>query len=315
MAESMKDLRRPAKKELRKAQNFGDLEMITNFLNTSDGMNKSNSGKENQDTVDEDSEDNESDDGGIEDFYIASRKVTNQVEEERDALKLELRMMMDQGDLLTDELESEKREKALIQFTISSFQKERDNLKEKLTSIKFERENVKNADKTDIPVIESSLKQTIHPLSRRKSAGSKRDSTESQIEVKGSRAKTDPENSMMAGNKRVDGDEKSFIKRSIVTGSAVKKTRTCSKFGDSCMGCTTPECDVCIYCLDRPSRGGQLKLKQKCLKRRCWSDSITDPVLKEPVVAVSVELSCDKCSQDFRRKEQLKRHKLMTHGA
>jgi len=36
-----------------------------------------------------------------------------------------------------------------------------------------------------------------------------------------------------------------------------------------CAGCKTPDCNKCIYCLDKPKNGGKLVLKKKCKEREC----------------------------------------------
>lgn len=36
-----------------------------------------------------------------------------------------------------------------------------------------------------------------------------------------------------------------------------------------CQGCTAEECGVCRFCLDRPKRGGENRLRQPCVRRTC----------------------------------------------
>ena len=281
---------------------------------TEDILDK-NKAMENHDIESEDGEESESEDEGIEDFYIASRKVTNQVEEERDSLKNELRMMRAKRDSLEEELMTEKREKELMRRILTITKKERDCLKEEIRAIKLEEVDKKEADQSNKPVVKGSVQKTIRASSRRKSSVSELTSTEDKVEDECPEAKTNHENPKIATNQIVEGDEKKTRRQSTVTFSAVKKTRNC-KFGDFCQGCPTPECEICIFCLDRPSRGGKNRLKQNCLERKCRSDSVLESVPEEQEVGTeSMELSCDQCSQDFRRNEQLKRHMITTHGA
>ena len=55
----------------------------------------------------------------------------------------------------------------------------------------------------------------------------------------------------------------------MVVKSTGKKKRTRCPFGPDCQGCKVPECGECVYCLDRPSRGGPGIKKQKCRLRKC----------------------------------------------
>ena len=311
MAETIKDTRRLAEKESRNESLGVSMASNTNRRKTTiteDILDK-NKAEKNHVVESEDGEESESEDEGIEDFYIASRKVTNQVEEERDSLKNELRMMRAKRDSLEEELMTEKREKELMRRILTITKKERDCLKEEIRAIKLEEVDKTEADKSNKPVVESGVS------SCRKSSVSKLTSTEDKVEDKCPEAKTDTEHPKIACNQIVEGDEKKTRRQSTVTFSAVKKTRNC-KFGDFCQGCPTPECEICIFCLDRPSRGGKNRLKQKCLERKCRSDSVLESVPEEQEVGTeSVELSCDECSQDFRRNEQLKRHMITTHGA
>ena len=59
--------------------------------------------------------------------------------------------------------------------------------------------------------------------------------------------------------------------KSVVQTLALKIKRKC-KLGPGCLGCLTPECAVCRFCLDRPSRGGSFTLRQKCVQRTCKTD-------------------------------------------
>ena len=43
-----------------------------------------------------------------------------------------------------------------------------------------------------------------------------------------------------------------------------KRQRKCE-----CVGCGSIDCKICKYCLDLKKYGGQGKLKQKCIERRC----------------------------------------------
>ena len=326
MADKGKDSRRPKENETRKTQyevekNHGPRdESPEESVATNTNRRKSilindtvetNKAEENLDKEDKNDEETESDDEGIEDFYIASRKVTNQVEEERDSLKNELRMMRITRDSLEEELKREKREKELMRYTLTSIKKDRDHFREELRAIMLGGQDKTDADKVNISLVENSAKKNILASSRTKSSVSKLKSIEEKVEDKGYKVKTDPENPKIAFNQIVEGDEKKTRRHSIATFSAVKKTRNCRTFGDSCQGCSTPECQICVFCLDHPSRGGKHKLKQKCQERKCRSDKVTESVPEEQV---DTELSCDECSQDFRRKDQLKRHMTKTHG-
>jgi len=41
------------------------------------------------------------------------------------------------------------------------------------------------------------------------------------------------------------------------------------KFPGDCTGCSQPSCETCPPCMDKPSRGGPNRLKQKCVQRKC----------------------------------------------
>lgn len=47
-----------------------------------------------------------------------------------------------------------------------------------------------------------------------------------------------------------------------------KKTPRRTRCG-TCEGCLAPECGECKFCLDRPKRGGEGKLRQPCVRRAC----------------------------------------------
>ena len=68
-------------------------------------------------------------------------------------------------------------------------------------------------------------------------------------------------------------------RKSRVTCLANKRHRfkACTK----CSGCLIPDCQECIYCLDKPKYGGRFVLKQKCVSRAC----------KNPVMA-----TCKSCT-------------------
>ncbi|KAJ8599435.1 hypothetical protein CTAYLR_007998 [Chrysophaeum taylorii] len=54
------------------------------------------------------------------------------------------------------------------------------------------------------------------------------------------------------------------------TTSSSKKPRAARRQRcGSCAGCTADECGVCKFCLDRPKRGGENKLRQPCVRRTC----------------------------------------------
>ena len=54
-----------------------------------------------------------------------------------------------------------------------------------------------------------------------------------------------------------------------VPGSAQKRPRAGCRLGARCLGCPAPECGHCSCCLDKPSRGGANRLKQRCVERKC----------------------------------------------
>ena len=284
--ESMNNLRRPAGKTARKTKNVLvenlktrskglDESMTTNtnrregtitdFLNANNDIIDKNEDKENYYIEDGNSEESGSDDEEIEDFYIASRKVTNQVEEERDSLKDELMMMRDERDSLKEDLKREKREQELMRFSITSIKKDRDRFKEELTAFmafSLEREKETVADKANGPAAESSVKQPLRASSRRKSSVPKLSSSEDKVEDE------------LKPTRRLATNELKVTKRKL-------------------------EDDQLPHARQRKAR----------------SDLITESGPGEPVNTESVKLSCDECGQDFRRKEQLKRHMVMTHGA
>jgi len=65
----------------------------------------------------------------------------------------------------------------------------------------------------------------------------------------------------------VKDDNNNKSKRSVFKcpSNKIHKKTGCKK----CPGCKAPECNVCIYCLDKPKNGGRLVLKQKCKERVC----------------------------------------------
>ena len=64
------------------------------------------------------------------------------------------------------------------------------------------------------------------------------------------------------------------IQKSVVQKLALRRKRKC-KVGPGCLGCLTPECLICRFCLDRPSRGGSFTLRQKCEQRTCRTEGGT----------------------------------------
>ena len=283
--DSMNNLRRPAGKAARKIQKVVgenletrskglDESMTTNtnrregtltdFLNANNDIIDDNKDKENEYIEDGNSEESGSDEE-IEDFYIASRKVTNQVEEERDSLKDELMMMRDERDSLKEDLKREKREQELMRFSITSIKKDRDRFKEELKAFmafSLEREKEMEDDKAKGPAPEISVKQPLRVSSRRKSSVPKLSSMEDKVE-----------------------DEWKTTRKLATKEFKVTK---------------------------RKLEDDQLP---QARQRKARSDLVTVSVPEEPVTGEVVKLSCDECSQDFRRKEQLKRHMVMTHGA
>ena len=279
--DSMNNLRRPAGKAARKIQKVvgGNLETrskgldesmttntnrregtLTDFLNANNDIIDDNKDKDNEYIEDGNSEESGSDEE-IEDFYIASRKVTNQVEEERDSLKAELMMMRDERDSLKEDLKRKKREQELMRFSITSIKKDRDRFKEELKAfMAFSLEREKETAKGPAPEI--SVKQPLRASSRRKSSVSKLSSMEDKVE-----------------------DEWKTTRRLATKEFKVTK---------------------------RKLEDDQLP---QARQRKARSDFVTESVPEEPVTGEVVKLSCDECSQDFRRKEQLKRHMVMTHGA
>ena len=69
-----------------------------------------------------------------------------------------------------------------------------------------------------------------------------------------------------------ESPERNMLKQvhfNLPTPSTLSKRRRCSKFGEDCLGCAWPDCGECVHCLDKPSRGGLNRLKQRCVRRSC----------------------------------------------
>ena len=101
--------------------------------------------------------------------------------------------------------------------------------------------------------------------------------------------------------------------------SPVSKKRKCV-YGDSCLGCVLPECGVCLHCLDKPSRGGPNKTKQKCIHRKCRVSELTstettsiklnttESGAAEQNTEDSLNMTCKICSKVYVRIEYFKKH-------
>ena len=58
------------------------------------------------------------------------------------------------------------------------------------------------------------------------------------------------------------------VKRKEKVKPVKRKGRAPSGCG-VCPACTAEDCGACRHCLDKPSRGGKGRLRQKCVKRKC----------------------------------------------
>ena len=65
-------------------------------------------------------------------------------------------------------------------------------------------------------------------------------------------------------------DTTSFrVTKSLDSGKKMMKTRVKKTKCNQCSNCLREDCGTCVYCLDKPKFGGPLRLKQKCVERRC----------------------------------------------
>jgi len=54
-----------------------------------------------------------------------------------------------------------------------------------------------------------------------------------------------------------------------------------------CTGCKGEECGICKFCLDKPSRGGENKLRRPCLNRRCLHPKTVGPKTVAPTKSIN----------------------------
>ena len=64
-------------------------------------------------------------------------------------------------------------------------------------------------------------------------------------------------------------DTTSKVTKSAVSGKKMMRTKQRKTKCGQCSKCLNEDCGTCVYCLDKPKFGGPLRLKQKCVERRC----------------------------------------------